>query len=38
MSFQLVPKSATLNNLERGNGHLQVIWAEMAKDKTRREN
>ena len=29
MGFQLVPKSVTLNDLERRNGHCQVTRAEM---------
>jgi len=36
MNFRLVPKSLTLNDLERRNGHFQVIRTEMTKDQTGR--
>jgi len=32
MSFRLVPKSVTLNDLERHNGHCQVTRTEMNRD------
>ena len=34
MSFRFVPKSVTLNELERRNGHFQVTRTEMTKDQT----
>jgi len=34
MGFRLVPKSMTLNGLERRNGHCQVTRAEMTQDQT----
>jgi len=34
MAFQFVPKSVTLNALERHNGHCQVTTTEMTKDQT----
>jgi len=34
MGFRLVPKSVTLNDLERRNGHCQVTTPEMSKDQT----
>jgi len=36
MSFPLLPKSVTLNDLERRNGYSQVIRTEMTKDQTGR--
>ena len=34
MGFRLVPKSMTLSDLERRNGHCQVTRAEMTQDQT----
>ena len=34
MGFRLVPKSVTLNDLERRNGHCQVTRAEMTQHET----
>ena len=34
MGFRLVPKSMTLNGLERRNGHCQVTRAEMTQHQT----
>jgi len=34
MGFRLVPKSVTLNDLERCNGHCQVTRTEMTQDQT----
>jgi len=34
MSFRLVPKSVTLNDLELRNGHCQVTGTEMTQDQT----
>ena len=34
MGFRLVPKSVTLNDLERRNGHCKVTRAEMAQHET----
>ena len=34
MGLRLVPKSMTLNDLERRNGHCQVSRAEMTQDQT----
>jgi len=36
MSFRLVQKLVTLNDLEQCNGHFQVIMAELTKDETDR--
>jgi len=35
MSFRFIPKSVTLNDLERRNGHCQVTMTEMTQDQTR---